>query len=446
MSTPFNENEALFDENEFSFENENENSLERPGNESTFENVKEGLLNEPDNDTPFESEKENLLKESENGTIFENERESPLEESDKKDALNTVEEEVEDQLKEDDLFVTEENEIEDTIKDDFIPEIPNIKDIINLIFGNADDELDDEDIEFEELDQLEVDFISQAKQTIKKILSIVKQHEKKKSQEDDGYYDSNLSRKNKKRKRAPEPQQDKLTDEELDYMASSIVDSMNDACELDRKNNKERKMALNKLEMLPDVLEKLTKNHLRDKLIRHGVLSVIRKWLEPLPDKTIPNIKIREGMLKILENMPMLSEFVIKQSGIGRIVMFIYKTDPERIISQMAKSIIDRWSKQIFERNDSHNRSESFYHQKRPSQKSTSFNTKLKETDLLANKTTETPNKTKVYRAQIPEKTSFDFVYQPESSVTEAKSKTKQSWDLMKNRKLTNRADRKSVV
>jgi len=46
------------------------------------------------------------------------------------------------------------------------------------------------------LDQLEVDFISQAKQTIKKILSIVKQHEKKKSQEDDGYYDSNLSRKN----------------------------------------------------------------------------------------------------------------------------------------------------------------------------------------------------------------------------------------------------------
>lgn len=86
-------------------------------------------------------------------------------------------------------------------------------------------------------------------------------------------------------------------------MASTLVDTMNNACEEDRQNNKERKMALRKLEILPDVMDKLSKVNLREKLIQHGALSVIRKWLEPLPDKTIPNIKIREGMLKILDSV-----------------------------------------------------------------------------------------------------------------------------------------------
>lgn len=111
------------------------------------------------------------------------------------------------------------------------------------------------------------------------------------------------SQKRKRKRSAESKQSDKPTEEELDLMASTLVDTMNNACEEDRQNNKERRMALRKLEILPEVMDKLSKVNLREKLIQHGVLSVIRKWLEPLPDKTIPNIKIREGMLKILDSV-----------------------------------------------------------------------------------------------------------------------------------------------
>lgn len=143
--------------------------------------------------------------------------------------------------------------------------------------------------------------------------------------------------------------------------------------------------------------------------------------------------------------MPPLSEFVIKQSGIGRIVMFIAKTDPERQISNLAKSIIDKWSKQIFELHDTYSSQENYYPKR--SQHSPS-STKLKEKKLLANNSsTETNKKVKGNRARIPDKIAMDFVYRPESNMVESnKSKSSGYWESMFSKKSKKSSSRTSSL
>lgn len=44
----------------------------------------------------------------------------------------------------------------------------------------------------------------------------------------------------------------------------------------------------------------LTKKDSHSTVIQHGVLNVFREWLKPLPDESLPCIKIRESILELL--------------------------------------------------------------------------------------------------------------------------------------------------
>jgi transcription factor SPN1 len=39
---------------------------------------------------------------------------------------------------------------------------------------------------------------------------------------------------------------------------------------------------------------------LQDKFLERQAMNQIRMWLQPLPDNTLPNIKLREGLLRVL--------------------------------------------------------------------------------------------------------------------------------------------------
>lgn len=143
---------------------------------------------------------------------------------------------------------------------------------------------------------------------MRKITSYIRKYEKRERQiqeeeEFQAEYDDMGGRKRKRQKVPEKAVENRLTDEEIDAIVSELIHTMNRACENDIENNRNKKIAYHKLDMLNDVLLKLLKPDWREKYIQHGVLSVIRKWLEPLPDRTIPNIKIRTGMLKILESV-----------------------------------------------------------------------------------------------------------------------------------------------
>lgn len=67
--------------------------------------------------------------------------------------------------------------------------------------------------------------------------------------------------------------------------------------------NKNRQPALSKIRLLPQVEPPLRKIDLREAFLDAGVLGVITDWLTPLPDRSLPNIKVREAMLNVLHHV-----------------------------------------------------------------------------------------------------------------------------------------------
>ncbi|CAL5429462.1 unnamed protein product [Camellia sinensis] len=141
---------------------------------------------------------------------------------------------------------------------------------------------------------------------------------------------------------------------EIALLVENVMAQLEVVAEEDAELNRQSKPAINKLKKLPLLMEVLSKKQLQLEFLDHGVLTLLKTWLEPLPDGSLPNINIRGAILRILTDFPIDLEHYdrreqLKKSGLGKVIMFLSKSDEETTANRrMAKDLVDKWSRPIF--------------------------------------------------------------------------------------------------
>ncbi|XP_057831061.2 protein IWS1 homolog 1 isoform X1 [Cryptomeria japonica] len=169
-------------------------------------------------------------------------------------------------------------------------------------------------------------------------------------QAEEGEEDAKIKSKKKKKKgleRSPE---------ETAMIIEQFLAKFEVAAEEDAEFNRQSRPAVNKLKMLPLLTEALSKKQLQQEFLDRGILSVLKNWLEPLPDGSLPNRNIRTAILKILTDLPVkIEQFdrreLLKKSGIGKSIMFLSKSNEEIPSNKkLAKDLVDKWIRPIFQK------------------------------------------------------------------------------------------------
>lgn len=134
-----------------------------------------------------------------------------------------------------------------------------------------------------------------------------------------------------------------------DDAIARMISQMKDAAEEDRLLNGAKQAATKKLKMLPIILKHLHKADLQMTFLDLGVLNVLKDWLNPLPDNSLPHLQIREGLLKVLAEFPPMDARALKMSGIGKAVMYLCRHPKEtRENKKIAGKLINDWARPIF--------------------------------------------------------------------------------------------------
>src|SRR5271169_3415291 len=122
---------------------------------------------------------------------------------------------------------------------------------------------------------------------------------------------------------------------------------MEDAADKDFDAIKIKLPATHKLAMLPTVDAILAKSALHETILDNLLLMTLRRWLEPLPDRSLPAYSIQRTLLSALTKLPITKEH-LAESGIGKIVIF-YRNTPrvEQSIRRIADTLWVEWSRPI---------------------------------------------------------------------------------------------------
>lgn len=162
--------------------------------------------------------------------------------------------------------------------------------------------------------------------------------------------DAALKKPGAKRKRLAGDDLEQLQDERI----ARLREEMREAAMADGECIENGKPALNKVKMLPEVVNVLTKHSLADSILDGNLLESVRIWLEPLPDASLPSYEIQKELFNALDRLP-IKTIHLRESKLGQVVLFYQKSKrPHPQIKRLADKLVGDWTRPIMGRSDNY--------------------------------------------------------------------------------------------
>ena len=141
---------------------------------------------------------------------------------------------------------------------------------------------------------------------------------------------------------------------ELEEEAREFLGKMDAAADADEESIAERRPATKKLAMLPQVMDMLAKKDMVRPLLDLDLLSVVKRWVQPLPNGSLGNNTLRHRIMECISTLTGdtgINAGDLKRSGFGKTVMTLYMHKSETpSMKKLLKDTIEAWSRPIFQK------------------------------------------------------------------------------------------------
>jgi TFIIS helical bundle-like domain len=141
---------------------------------------------------------------------------------------------------------------------------------------------------------------------------------------------------------------------DAEMAAIELIKKMGEARESDSLAHQEGTFCVEKLALLPIVEKHLEKSLVADACLRVGLLDVIKSWLEPHKDGTLPSYDVRLKLFEALTKLPVTTPMLC-ESQIGPLVMFYINCITEtQDVKKLAQECVTRWSRPVLSKSDAY--------------------------------------------------------------------------------------------
>ena len=144
-------------------------------------------------------------------------------------------------------------------------------------------------------------------------------------------------------------EKEKETNEE---MGRKLIDDMETALIKDINSLKQKKPALEKIKLLPQIENMMRKIYMQEFLLSQNILNIFARWLQPPKKGLLPSFEIRSKLLELL-NVISTSKWdqhheEIKISQIGKLIKtFINHPKETSENKSLSQKLIDKWTRSI---------------------------------------------------------------------------------------------------
>uniref|UniRef100_A0A0G4FRY8 TFIIS N-terminal domain-containing protein n=1 Tax=Chromera velia CCMP2878 TaxID=1169474 RepID=A0A0G4FRY8_9ALVE len=152
----------------------------------------------------------------------------------------------------------------------------------------------------------------------------------------------------KARKRKPKDPKQMEADRAEDWVQENLIGRMVRAAEKDDQAFRQQMPALHKLSLLKgEVGRELRKPKWTEHLVNKGLFSVMKRWLEPMPDGSAQALEVREGMVEILLGMPLRGAHdpLANSKVMGQVVKLLKDAPPR--LTEMVERLVRKVTEQM---------------------------------------------------------------------------------------------------